>query len=150
MSEGKEPTIWHFGPMTIIIRKTTKPTIRQTQLDEQRGIHRRKANERLFDQMMKKLQQNGKNSLLQFAKAVAKKKGISVDRLARRQKDSLICWFCENCPELLNDDPLTSVTNQQSAEPILLPTPKEPAFFQGLEQAEANWEWDSIKEDASF
>jgi hypothetical protein len=138
MSAAKEPTIRHFGQVTIIMQKQSKSTIRQTQLEEQRGIRRRKANERLFDQMMNKLQQLGKNSLLQFAEAVAKTKNISVDRLAHRQKDSLICWFCENCPELLNDLPLIPATNQQSAEPISFPEPKEPTFSQTLEQAEAN------------
>jgi hypothetical protein len=33
---------------------------------------------------------------------MSKKKNVRVDRIARRTKESLICWFCENCSEFLN------------------------------------------------
>jgi hypothetical protein len=136
--------------MTIIKREKTKPRMRQTELDEQREIARRKMKGIIFDQMLKKLQQLGMNSFLQFAEAVAKKKCVHIDRLVRRQRDSLICWFCENCLELLNEVPLTAATNQQPLEPILPPKRNEFAFFEALEQNERDWEWLSNSEEASF
>jgi hypothetical protein len=53
--------------------------------------------------MEKLLRPFTKHHLVNFAKALAQKKGIQVDRLAVRQKICLICWFCENCPELLTE-----------------------------------------------
>jgi hypothetical protein len=100
--------------------------------------------------MVKKLKQFGMNSLLQFAEAVANKKCAGVDRLARRQRNSLICWFCENYLELLNDISLMFATHQQPFEPIPSAKRNELAFFQVLEQAEVNWEWSSSNDDTSF
>jgi hypothetical protein len=37
--------------------------------------------------------------LLSLARKIAALKGITLDRDAKRVKDSLICWFCEHCKE---------------------------------------------------
>jgi hypothetical protein len=38
--------------------------------------------------------------LTRLAEHIAKVRGVPIDRLARRTKTSLICWLCENAPEL--------------------------------------------------
>jgi hypothetical protein len=35
-----------------------------------------------------------------MAKRIAERRGIRIDRIARRTKEGMICWFCENAPEL--------------------------------------------------
>jgi hypothetical protein len=35
-----------------------------------------------------------------IAEGIAATRGIPIDRLARRTKDGMICWLCENAPEL--------------------------------------------------
>jgi hypothetical protein len=42
-----------------------------------------------------------RQALLSLAVALARQKGIKLDRGAKRVKDALICWFCENCSEIL-------------------------------------------------
>jgi hypothetical protein len=46
---------------------------------------------------------NGKMSmvnLLEIAKIIARQRGIKIDRVARRTREGIMCWFCENAPEL--------------------------------------------------
>jgi hypothetical protein len=44
-----------------------------------------------------------KEILLKMANEISAKKGIpSPDRICRRNRDPLICWFCESCPELFS------------------------------------------------
>jgi hypothetical protein len=38
--------------------------------------------------------------LSELAKSVATSKALRIDRLAKRTKEGLICWLCENVPEL--------------------------------------------------
>jgi hypothetical protein len=42
-------------------------------------------------------------ALLSHALRLANQEGIQLDRIARRSKECLIVWFCENCPWLLVD-----------------------------------------------
>jgi hypothetical protein len=42
-----------------------------------------------------------KPTLVAFAEKIAAIKSIKVDRQAIRAKDSLICWFCENCKDVI-------------------------------------------------
>jgi hypothetical protein len=42
-----------------------------------------------------------KSKLMELARSVAAEKGLTIDRGAKRMKDGLICWFCENIPQLL-------------------------------------------------
>jgi hypothetical protein len=53
-----------------------------------------------------------------FAQRLAKERGIRVDRLAKRKKPAIICWFCENCLDLVHNPqilmpktPLTGLAN---------------------------------------
>jgi hypothetical protein len=29
---------------------------------------------------------------------------VKIDRIARRNRDALICWYCETCPDILNNE----------------------------------------------
>jgi hypothetical protein len=42
-----------------------------------------------------------KPSIVRLADAVAAKKGVKIDRRAKRTKEGLLCWLCENAPELM-------------------------------------------------
>jgi hypothetical protein len=42
-----------------------------------------------------------REALLKFALEVATIHGLQLDRSAKRLKDCLICWFCENCTEAM-------------------------------------------------
>jgi hypothetical protein len=46
-----------------------------------------------------------KEELLRLAEKFERSKGVRIDRSAQRLKDCLVCWFCENCPELLSPSP---------------------------------------------
>jgi hypothetical protein len=61
------------------------------------------AMQRALDQAFSQNQINPTASeLRQFADFLVEKEGRSkLDRLARRNKQATICWFCEQCPELL-------------------------------------------------
>jgi hypothetical protein len=54
-----------------------------------------------------------KANLINIAESVAQTKGFKVDRLARRSKDCLICWFCEIAPEIMIA-PIQAIVQQQS------------------------------------
>jgi hypothetical protein len=74
-------------------------------IDHERSNERRRRVGPLYDQMCVILTRltSGKLNrgiLLGLAEQLAKQKGITVDRTAKRLKDCLICWFCENCQEL--------------------------------------------------
>jgi hypothetical protein len=61
---------------------------------------------------------NTQTNLLEFAQTLIRQRGLSpVDRLARRKKPALVCWFCENCPDLMLNPYLNGV------QPAFRPTP---------------------------
>jgi hypothetical protein len=45
------------------------------------------------------------SELLPIALQIARRKGVAVDRAARRHKEGLICWFCKYCSELVCGQP---------------------------------------------
>jgi hypothetical protein len=58
--------------------------------------------------------------MLALANAIAWGKAVKIDRDARRSKECLICWFCENVPEIIG--------NPAAAAAILTsPAPAMPA-----------------------
>jgi hypothetical protein len=68
--------------------------------------------------------------LIELAKSIIRVKGCpELDRLTYRRKEALICWFCENCPELLTSPVLARLLpgyfGHESAPPF--PTPMIPA-----------------------
>jgi hypothetical protein len=40
-------------------------------------------------------------AFLALAQSIGRNKGVPIDRVAKRSKDCLICWFCEFVPELI-------------------------------------------------
>jgi hypothetical protein len=85
-------------PMFVIkVVRPSRPSAAQTVLDREHSIRRRRAVGWGYDQMCTLLTRmtGGKMTrcaLLQLAAAY----GIRIDRTAKRMKDCLICWFCEN------------------------------------------------------
>jgi hypothetical protein len=45
---------------------------------------------------------------------IAEAKGIKLDRLAKRSKECLICWFCEVAPDLITQ-PIPSDPDSEEA-----------------------------------
>jgi hypothetical protein len=91
-----------------IKRKPHRNSLRQTEIDHHDATIRRRNNGALFDQMTRVLTQalDGKcrlPELLRFARRIADQQHVKIDRLAKRLKDCLICWFCEHAPELIAD-----------------------------------------------
>ena len=85
--------------------KPRRPSTRQTAIDQERSNERRRIAGGIFHRMSAVLVRviHGKATrvaLLRMAAALASQKGITIDRGSKRLKDSLICWFCENCPEI--------------------------------------------------
>jgi hypothetical protein len=83
---------------------------RESVRENQRELIRRRANGDLFDRMSEKLKEWAANRGSQFTRAflfelagemIADRNKPALDRLARRKKGPLICWFCEHCSELL-------------------------------------------------
>jgi hypothetical protein len=105
---SSEPAVLEEAHQIIVIRRTkpSRPSVAQTMIDHERSNERRRRVGPLYDQMCVILTRltSGKLNraiLLGLAEQLAKQKGITVDRTAKRLKDCLICWFCENCQELL-------------------------------------------------
>jgi hypothetical protein len=48
--------------------------------------------------------------LTEYALRMAGEKNIPLDRAGIRVKEGLICWLCENCPDLLSNCPTAQVT----------------------------------------
>jgi hypothetical protein len=75
----------------------------QTQRDLQKCQQRVNKNRCLFPRMKDHLQRFPKAELLKYANELSTQKQIPpADRICRRNRDALICWFCESCPEILS------------------------------------------------
>jgi hypothetical protein len=83
-----------------------KPSFPSLDVLHQRiGVRRRRVEE-IYPAMHQFLHRalNGdstKRKLLRIALMIAEAKGIKLDRLAKRSKECLICWFCEVAPDLI-------------------------------------------------
>jgi len=78
----------------------------QSLREAERALERRRRNSAHFEAMLALLRQITRTGRMEeirpLALRIAGLKGIAVDRAAKRQKESLVCWFCEQCPELLS------------------------------------------------
>jgi hypothetical protein len=94
-------TNWKF----VVFRTTPhQPILPAHELEIERANARRRQAGPEFEAMSNRLSEilNGnitKARLMSLAQKIAAIKGITVDREAKRLKDSLICWFCEHCKE---------------------------------------------------
>jgi hypothetical protein len=102
----KRPLVRKNGQITVITSYRSKSVINQTEKDQEQANIRLRKNFRVYHIMYSILEViTGKvtlNSMLALAEQFAPLKGIRVDRIARRRKNCLICWFCENCSEFLS------------------------------------------------
>jgi hypothetical protein len=44
---------------------------------------------------------SSKRKVLEITRAIAQGKGVKLDRMAKRSKECLICWFCEVAPDFV-------------------------------------------------
>jgi hypothetical protein len=59
--------------------------------------------------------------LTEYALKMAREKKIHLDRASARVKEGLICWLCENCPNLLSNcltRQTTAVSPSQACPPF--------------------------------
>jgi hypothetical protein len=105
---------------------------------------RQRANANIFDAMRTALEARARRSgtectmafLKDLASYLVQTKGKQKpDRLASRKKIALICWFCENCQELILND----------QEDITRPLSEDLALENDIEsEQDVNWEPDEI------
>jgi hypothetical protein len=108
----------------------------QTRRDLEKIKQRKNKNSYVFPMMRAYLQQFPKGVLLQVAREISESKQIPpVDRICRRNREALICWFCESAPEVLSKQipqsslrPVIAIPELQRPEPqgrILFPSVHE-------------------------
>jgi hypothetical protein len=79
------------------------PISAQTEKDNVSLSARKTALGSKFDAMKDFLKGKTKVELLFAARLLRKERNIEkVDRVAKRHRDALICWYCESCPDVLN------------------------------------------------
>jgi hypothetical protein len=89
------------GKVVILRKKPRRTPLAQTQIDHDRCIERRRCNAASYDRMTQILNvvlggKITKRNLMDLAEKIAAQKQIKIDRGAKRMKEGLICWFCEN------------------------------------------------------
>jgi hypothetical protein len=100
--------IAHNFPRKVVIvrKKPCRPPLAQTQIDHEHCIERRRWNAALYDKMSQVLNAlfGGKatmRNLMDLAVKIVAQKQIKIDHGAKRMKEELICWFCENASHLV-------------------------------------------------
>jgi hypothetical protein len=124
-SQHNRDTIRRVGLFTVItLAKPVKKPQKGTQRDKEQAelVHRRQANAHLYEPMSNLLRRlTGdftRPQLLDVASRLGPKKGLRVDRGAMRQKTLLICWFCENFPELVHSIQ-SPLRHERAGEPVV-------------------------------
>jgi hypothetical protein len=126
--------------VTIITMKPRKAAALQIEKEQRKCAERVRRLEAQFAEMKKFLTAvtGGRlavRNLLGLANHIAEERHIKVDRVARRLKDALICWFCENVS--------VSAVLEKNAEWETKPfgEPLEPDFFPP-ENDDSSWNFD--------
>ena len=88
-------------PIYIIKRTGKIPNNERYKKEHDRQNKRRQKNAELFDKVKNTLdsyynQPFKFKDAIKLANSIAEKIDVKIDRDARRSKDTLICWFCEN------------------------------------------------------
>jgi hypothetical protein len=121
-------------PIYVYVKKRSKSPTKATKRENEALQKRVRSNAMLFGNMSVSLSliipalriPNRRVTLDDLATRLAKHRHLNPpDRLARRKKPALICWFCENCPDLLQDPSILSLdelysTNQENPTPPML------------------------------
>jgi hypothetical protein len=143
-------------PEITFIKRTSKRgnTVRETLRYRDKAILRRRRNEALFGTMQIILEKHGyqnKTQLFELAKRVRENNEGTppIDRLAKRVKDCLICWFCENFVSTMNylNIPVNSLPGQAAVDdllPVSAPAGQAPLFDSSAGQAPSFDSFDSF------
>jgi hypothetical protein len=113
MDSAKDPSAGTIPPKIVIYRSNpSKGQSAATIAEQRRCRERMERNAGMYTTMSRWLatilhQKVTKDSLLRFAEKMALKLNVPIDRDARRLKDCLICWICENAPQLVVAEPAT-------------------------------------------
>jgi hypothetical protein len=104
--------------ITTIQSTQSRPSARQTLLDQGQAQRRRKRAGAFYGRVEGALNRMTggrptRAALMELAAGLGGPRGIIIDRLARRMKEVLICWFCENWDRL--NTPLQKVEEQEPA-----------------------------------
>jgi hypothetical protein len=52
-----------------------------------------------------------RSELVEYVLKTAREKNLHLDRASARLKEGLICWLCENCPNILAKSPTPPVAS---------------------------------------
>jgi hypothetical protein len=130
-------------PVTVIPRSSpTKPISLKAAMEQDSVRNRVKTQGKLFvtmsDYLEKVATYSHKRCTRKFLRELADDiipimKCPKVDRLACRNKASLICWFCENCPFLPKIPSMLALAAPAPAEPapvaVTIPPVPAPSIF---------------------
>jgi hypothetical protein len=106
-----KPFFTNKPKFVIQVVRPSRPSAAQTVIDREHSIRRRRAVGRAYEQMCALLThltggRLTRCALMRLAEELATTRGIRIDRTAKRMKDCLICWFCENWVRLSQPQPL--------------------------------------------
>jgi hypothetical protein len=96
-------------PVIVIPRFGKRQALsRQAERDQELIVARVRENRGTLDRVTRELEylcgeSPQKKDLLVIARRLCNKSGLALDRLAKRSKDCLLCWFCENWATLEPD-----------------------------------------------
>jgi hypothetical protein len=97
-----------LGNRIVIVRdKPRQDIVREGVIEQERKVQRMRlcsADYWTMGRFLGRFRQNisCKTGLLSLATIIAKEKGITIDRSAKRSKECLICWFCENAKDVMD------------------------------------------------
>jgi hypothetical protein len=140
-----------FGDSALVRRRSAGGPNRATIREQAQVLQRLQQNAALFDPMRQALAaiitgQKGSFTmagLLSFAYSLIQDRGgPRLDRLARRKKPALICWFCENHPYLTRQRP--------APPPAPPPTPPPAEEPESLFSRAHDLEWKSEETTGDF
>jgi hypothetical protein len=115
----------HTTSVVVIKQRPHRPSVPQTQIDNDRFIERRRNAGPLFDTMKQLLTlviggELQKRPILALAEQIAREKHLKIDRGGKRIKDCFICWFCEYSndvwPILLSGNEMAKTTSMEVLE----------------------------------
>jgi hypothetical protein len=103
------PEMFRRDNMAVIKVTYDRDLSKTTLKNQEAALERRRRVGPLFDKMTKMLNillkgHTTLRELRRFAIMLDFRRGLNIDRQAKRSRDNLICWFCEHFPHLLTDD----------------------------------------------
>jgi hypothetical protein len=133
---------------------TRKSQVTQTQRDNEKIEDRKRKLGSKFSAMQSHLKCSPKAELLWAADILTFRFGIEkVGRSGRRNRDALVCWYCESFPDLLNESKVLSeiLTYYHKPFPVSDISPDSQRESEPLPPYESQMEtMDSTASDSSF